>query len=231
MVLLRDGAPMSDQKIKSALGKARLGLIPLRLLCGVARVFAYGAKRYAPGNFHNATLDDGAGERYVSGAMRHLSAMQCDNGLHTPESLAALDEESGLPHIDHAICGLVMLRSIMVKCGALPADPGEGLEPPRAPSVAEITAIGQPVLACGKTLEEIVREFDRHTNTSPGPGLPIPAPFHDPLAPTVVHSSPWVGDCACQECVHYRTNTTGPLPADPRVPSTDFADKENRYDY
>lgn len=41
------------------------------------------------------------------------------------ESCVALDAESGLPHIDHAIAGLVMLRARMCKAGALPADPGE----------------------------------------------------------------------------------------------------------
>jgi hypothetical protein len=49
--------------------------------------------------------------------------MQDPSGLWTPESLAARDDESGWPHIDHAICGLIMLRGIMVKSGALAADP------------------------------------------------------------------------------------------------------------
>jgi hypothetical protein len=115
---------VSDQKIRTAAKKAALALIPWRFLLGVARVFMYGAKKYAPGNWYNATLEDGAGERYVSAAQRHLSEMQHPSGLFTPESLAARDEESGYPHIDHAICGLIMLRGIMVKCGALPADPG-----------------------------------------------------------------------------------------------------------
>ncbi len=120
---------MSDQKIKTSAEKAPLGLVPAPSLVGAARVFGYGAKKYAAGNFHQATLDDGAGQRYISAALRHLAEMQLPNGLHTPESLAARDEESGLPHIDHVLCGLMMLRSIMAKCDALPVDPGVGKDP------------------------------------------------------------------------------------------------------
>jgi Domain of unknown function (DUF5664) len=125
-----DSAAYGDQKIKTAAGKAPLSLIPLATLQGPARVKGYGAKKYKAGNYYEANLSDGAGARYVGGALRHLAEMQLPNGLHTPESLASLDSESGLPHIDHAICGLLMLRTIMIKNNALPADPGEGNEPP-----------------------------------------------------------------------------------------------------
>lgn len=121
---------MSDQKIKTAAAKAPLGLVPQAALVGPARVFGYGAKKYQAGNYYQADLSDGAGQRYISAALRHLSEMQLPNGLHTPESLATLDTESGLPHIDHVLCGLLMLRTIMVKGGALPVDPGVGNEPP-----------------------------------------------------------------------------------------------------
>lgn len=120
---------MQDEKIKTAAGKAPLALVPTQSLVGAARVFGYGAKKYFAGNYYRATLEDGAGERYIGAALRHMAEMQCPNGLHTPESLATRDVESGLPHIDHVLCGLMMLRSIMVKCGALPVDPGIGLEP------------------------------------------------------------------------------------------------------
>lgn len=118
-----------DGKISQAAAKPDLALIPKQALVGVARVFSYGAKKYAPGNFHQANLEDGAGRRYLSAYERHAMAMQLPNGLHTYVTLAALDEESGLPHIDHAICSLLMLRSIITKCGALPVDPGPGKDP------------------------------------------------------------------------------------------------------
>lgn len=124
-------ATPTDQKVKTAASKPKLAMIPQRAIQGLARVFAYGAKKYAPGNFYSAYMTDGAGERYISAAFRHLGAMQCGDGLHTRESVSRLDEESGLPHVDHAIASLVMLRSIMTKSCYLPADPGDGKEPPK----------------------------------------------------------------------------------------------------
>lgn len=146
----------ADQKIAAAAKKPPLLLIPLLYLYGVARVFAYGVKKYALGNWHRATLDDGAGERYLSATTRHMAAMQNADGTVTPASLAALDDESGLPHIDHAICGLIMLRGIMVKCGALPADPGEGKEPPKK-QCEERRAVPLTEYECS-----LLREMRRH---------------------------------------------------------------------
>lgn len=139
---------MSDQKIKAARGKAPLGLVPVPSLLGPARVFEYGARKYAPGNFHSATLEDGAGQRYISAALRHLGAMQEPNGLHTDDSLGARDEESGLPHIDHAICGLLMLRAILVKDDVLEGDPGEGRDP-SPPQIPDRTKCTLTSCLCG----------------------------------------------------------------------------------
>ncbi len=119
----------ADEKIKTAAGKPPLGTVPQQSLIGPSRVFQYGSKKYAAGNYYLASLSDGAGGRYVSAALRHLADMQLPNGIHTGESLAACDVESGLPHIDHVLCGLLMLRTIMVKDGVLPVDPGVGNEP------------------------------------------------------------------------------------------------------
>lgn len=114
---------VADKKIETAKKKPPLALVPQGALTGLARVFQYGAEKYAPGNFIEATIEDGAGERYISAALRHLAQMQHQSGLHTEESLACLDDESWLPHLDHAIASLVMLRAIAIKDGLLPADP------------------------------------------------------------------------------------------------------------
>jgi len=119
-----------DSKIAAAAAKIPLELIPLQALRGAARVFGYGKKKHGHGNFLLAHVDDGAIDRYTGGFLRHLSDCQQLDGKFTAESLAHLDAESGLPEIDHAICGLVMLRAIAIKCGVLPADPGLGNEPP-----------------------------------------------------------------------------------------------------
>lgn len=106
-----------------------MNLIPLRALKGAARVFGYGAKKYKPGNFLEAD-DKEIGNRYIGAALRHLSDSQDPNGLYTYESLAELDAESGLPEIDHIICGLIMLRGLLIKHEILAEDPGEGNDPP-----------------------------------------------------------------------------------------------------
>lgn len=113
---------MSDQKIDTSANKVPLDLVPMRALVGTARVFGYGAQKYAPGNFYTAD-DDSIVQRYVGGVLRHLSRLQRDDGLYDMASVAALDVESGLPEIDHAICGLIMLRALAIKHGALPVDP------------------------------------------------------------------------------------------------------------
>jgi hypothetical protein len=112
-----------DLKIKTAAEKVPLDLIPLHALAGTARVFQHGGAKYEPGNFLLAQ-DDDAPRRYAGALLRHLSAAQDPNGLVTWASIAALDEESGLPDLDHAIASLIMLRAAAIKKGALPADPG-----------------------------------------------------------------------------------------------------------
>lgn len=125
----------ADLKIKTAAAKAPLQMLPLGAFTGAARVVQYGRKKYAPGNYLRATLEDGCGERYAGAALRHLRAIQEDDGLWTRESLSRLDVESGLPEIDHAICSLMMLRSILIKQNVLAEDPGEGKDPPAAAPV------------------------------------------------------------------------------------------------
>lgn len=130
-VVVEPAKTTGDLKVSKAAAKAPLGMIPLRALTGTARVFQYGGKKYAPGNFLLASKDDGALDRYASALLRHLEGMQDPNGLFTAATVAEVDEESGLPHIDHAICSLIMLRSIAMKDGLLKVDPGQGKEPPK----------------------------------------------------------------------------------------------------
>lgn len=119
-----------DSKIAFAAKKVPLMFIAMQAIYGVARVFGYGRKKHGAGNYLLASLSDGAGERYMGALLRHASEMQNLNGTWDAKSLAALDEESGLPHLDHMIATLIMLRGILIKDGVLPLDPGEGNEPP-----------------------------------------------------------------------------------------------------
>jgi hypothetical protein len=77
-------------------GKPAFELIPLVALEDCARVFEYGKQKYAAWNWAK-----GMPWMAVLGCLlRHLSkwAMGEDN-----------DKESGLPHLGHAMCNLVML--------------------------------------------------------------------------------------------------------------------------
>ncbi len=117
-------APASgDFKVSTANKKVPLDYLPLSALGGAARVFQYGDTKYARGNFLNATLADGAEARYTGGIMRHLGSCQ---GLDGILDYSRIDEESGLPEIDHMLAGLIMLRAVLIKENKLPADPGKG---------------------------------------------------------------------------------------------------------
>lgn len=79
-------------------GKVDLHQVPLFALEGVAKVLMYGAKKYAPGNWMK-------GQPWTvvyNSAMRHLSAWQRGEEL---------DPESGLAHVDHAMCNLLFLSA------------------------------------------------------------------------------------------------------------------------
>lgn len=79
-------------------GKPRTDLLPPDALLGTAAVFEYGARKYAAHNWRKGI----AISRLTGALLRHLFAFMAgeDN-----------DPESGLPHLDHALCSLMMLRS------------------------------------------------------------------------------------------------------------------------
>lgn len=106
--------------LKQLAGKAPLAEIPLDHLFGMARAFAYGAKKYERGNYLRCTNEPM--HTYVGAALRHLAEVLA-NGADD------VDGESGLPHIDHAIASLVMLRGILQEQGEIARDPGPGNEP------------------------------------------------------------------------------------------------------
>lgn len=116
----------TNLKLRGAsMTKPPLGIVPMRGLVGVSRVLEDGYVHYAPGNWAEQPLD-AAAQAYDNAEQRHRAQSQPLNGLMTPESLATIDPDSGLPHIDHQIAGLVILRSLMIRDGVLPEDPGMG---------------------------------------------------------------------------------------------------------
>jgi hypothetical protein len=83
---------------KNDLGKPDYFLIPPDALEGIAKVFTYGASKYAPDNW----LKVSPPSRYFSAAMRHIIASRKE----------VLDPESGLRHLDHGIVSLIMYREL-----------------------------------------------------------------------------------------------------------------------
>jgi hypothetical protein len=77
-------------------GKPDLSLIPISTLADEARVWEYGAKKYARNNWKKG-MDWNVP---LACLLRHISAWQ--NGEEN-------DPESNLPHLAHAMCNLRML--------------------------------------------------------------------------------------------------------------------------
>lgn len=77
-------------------GKVEYHQFPIESIEGVLRVLMYGAKKYAPGNY----LKGQKWSTPFNSMMRHMAAWQRGEEL---------DRESGLPHLDHAMCNLMFL--------------------------------------------------------------------------------------------------------------------------
>ncbi len=86
--------------IKHDDGKLPLDLLDPVALEGIARVLAFGARKYAPHNWRGGF----AHSRLLAAALRHLFAhMKGEDN----------DPESGLPHVDHAACCLMFLANLI----------------------------------------------------------------------------------------------------------------------
>lgn len=80
-------------------GKARWDLLPFDFLDEVAEVLKYGANKYAARNWEKGM----AWGRLLAAALRHLTAWA--RGIER-------DEESGLSHLAHAACCVLMLGAL-----------------------------------------------------------------------------------------------------------------------
>ena len=81
---------------KADSGKPQFALIPQQALLEVAKVMTYGAQKYAPDNWRKV---DDAHNRYIDAALRHINShLRGDRR----------DDESGLEHLAHAVCSLMM---------------------------------------------------------------------------------------------------------------------------
>ena len=88
---------LNNQYAKADSGKARLTLVPRKILFDIARVREYGTKKYGDHeNWRQVEI-----QRYRDAAFRHFLAY-----LDDP---TGTDEESGLPHLAHLACNIAFL--------------------------------------------------------------------------------------------------------------------------
>jgi hypothetical protein len=90
-------APVNASGMKFDTDKPRFDLIPPSAERLLADVLTFGAKKYAPGNW--AKVENGK-ERYIAAALRHINAHRTGEWN---------DEETGLPHLAHAMCCLAFV--------------------------------------------------------------------------------------------------------------------------
>ena len=83
-------------------GKAPMSMVleANHAMTGAAQVMAFGAKKYARGNWHKGLPHTEVADCLI----RHLSAYLSGEDL---------DPESGLPHIDHVTCNAVFLAQLV----------------------------------------------------------------------------------------------------------------------
>lgn len=79
-------------------GKPKLDLLDWQALDGLAKVLSFGAQKYEP----NLWRDGIVNSRLVASLLRHISAIQRGEDI---------DDESGLPHIDHLGCCWMFLSN------------------------------------------------------------------------------------------------------------------------
>lgn len=90
--------PLNFKGRKDDQGKARYDLIPECFEEQLAQVLTFGAEKYAA---HNYLQIENAPPRYYAACRRHLNAMRRGEWQ---------DDETGLPHVIHAACSLLMLH-------------------------------------------------------------------------------------------------------------------------
>ena len=88
-----------DYAAKSDMGKAKLSLVPRRIIWDIAAIREYGNNKYpdgGPDNWRSVEPD-----RYRDAAYRHF--------LRYLDNPSAVDDESGLPHLWHLACNIAFL--------------------------------------------------------------------------------------------------------------------------
>lgn len=83
--------------IKYDTDKVRMELVPMSTIKHIGEILTYGAKKYSDNSWKELP---NFWQRYKGALLRHLTAI--DEG-------ELIDNESGLPHIDHVLCNAMFL--------------------------------------------------------------------------------------------------------------------------
>jgi len=89
---------MKDMGLKHDDDKLRMDLIPVDALIGLSQALAHGAKEYTPYNWAKGIK----WSKIYAAVLRHLTAWYQGEDI---------DPDSGLLHIDHALCNLAFLST------------------------------------------------------------------------------------------------------------------------
>lgn len=118
-----------EQFKKDDQGKPQFEYLPLELLSGVNEVLRYGAGHYGVNNWKKEGF---VMSRAYNALIRHMNAFW--NG-------ESIDPETGLNHLDHAMCNLLFLKyhydNHIETCDDRPSMFGCGIKEAAAEEVAE----------------------------------------------------------------------------------------------
>jgi len=81
-------------------GKLQYSLIPTEATKALATVLTHGAEKYSPNSWMNVP---DASRRYLDALMRHLEAYRSGD---------LIDQDSGLPHLDHLLTNAAFLVAL-----------------------------------------------------------------------------------------------------------------------
>lgn len=94
--------PLAGLGVKHDEGKVDYSLLPVEAMEEILKVFSFGAKKYERFNYRKGFKQS----RLLAAALRHITAHM--KGQDT-------DEESGLGHLAHAGCCIMMLLSNIIE--------------------------------------------------------------------------------------------------------------------
>lgn len=101
--LSKEIKPLNKQEAKADAGKPQLTLVPRQILFDIAKIRAFGVKKYGdPDNWKQVDI-----QRYRDAAFRHFVAY-----LDDPQGN---DKESGLSHLAHLACNIAFLCELEKK--------------------------------------------------------------------------------------------------------------------